>query len=70
VDIFLYGAINNILGGAVVTKMNHFGSSGLNQASHDIDGGIVSIEQGGGSNDSYWPCRGGEAPALLLSQHE
>ena len=68
--IFLYGAIHNILGGTVVAEMDHLGSSGLNQASHDIDGSIMSIEQGGGSNDPYGSCRGREAPALLLSQHE
>lgn len=49
-NIFLYGAINNFLNLPVVPQVNYLHAGALQYAAHDVDGGIVAVEQRGGSN--------------------
>ncbi len=44
--------VNDILRGAIVSEVNHLGSRGLDEASHDIDCSVVPIEQRGRGHDS------------------
>ena len=50
--IFLNGGIHHFFNTAVVTKVNHFYTSALNDATHNIYGGIVTIKKRGGGNNS------------------
>jgi len=52
IDIFLDGGIYDLLHGAVVSEVNDLGTAGLQDTAHDIDGGIMAIEEA---------CRGDEA---------
>lgn len=44
--IFLDGAVHNFGHRAVVAQVNHFGTAALQDAPHDVDGSVVSVEQG------------------------
>ena len=43
--IFLNGAIDHFFNRAVVAKVYHFAAGGLNDAAHDVDSGIVTVEK-------------------------
>jgi len=45
-DVLLDGAVHDVGHGAVVAEVDHLRSGGLKDASHDIDGGVVPVEQG------------------------
>ena len=45
VSILLDRRRDDLVDGAIVTEMNHLGTLGLKDAPHDVDGGIVSVEQ-------------------------
>ena len=45
--IFLYGAGYDVLHRTVMPKVNDLHSRGLKDPAHDVNGYIVSIEQGG-----------------------
>ena len=45
VGILLDRCRDDLVDGAIVTQMNHLGALGLKDAPHDVDGGIVSVEQ-------------------------
>jgi hypothetical protein len=51
-SILLNSTINNRFCRLVMAEVNDFCSRGLNQASHDIDGRIMAVEQGRCSDDS------------------
>jgi hypothetical protein len=40
-----------------MTKVDHFNSGTLDDAAHDIDGGVVAIKKRGGGNDTYFMLR-------------
>jgi hypothetical protein len=44
VGVFLNGGAHDISDGAVVAEMDDFRAFGLNQAPHDVYGGVVPIE--------------------------
>ena len=48
IGIFLYGCGNNFLNTTIVTQMNNLDTGSLNDTTHNIDRGIVAIEQGCG----------------------
>jgi len=50
-DIFLNGGIDNFMNRTVVPQMNHFGPRRLDDPSHNIDGGVVSVKQRSGCYD-------------------
>ncbi len=50
--VFLNGGVDDFVYRAVVSEMNDFGSGGLNNTAHDVDGGIVAIKQRSGGNDT------------------
>jgi hypothetical protein len=58
VCVLLNGTINHGLRRLIVAKVNHFCSRGLNQATHDVDGGIVAVKQRGCGDDTDWTSRG------------
>ncbi len=43
--IFLYGRVHHFFHAAVVTEMDYFATRALDDATHDIDCGIVSVKQ-------------------------
>jgi hypothetical protein len=47
VSIFLDGRPDNIQDAAIMPEMDHFCALRLDQAAHDIDCGVMAIEQGG-----------------------
>ncbi len=44
IGIFLNGGIHHLFYTAVVPQVNHFYARGLDDAAHDVYGGIVSIK--------------------------
>ena len=50
--VFLNGAVDNLLHAAVVSEVDDLGAGGLQDAAHDVDGGIVSVEQAGGGDEA------------------
>ena len=53
VGVFLNGTIDDVPCRAVVTKMNHFRTGGLNQPAHDVDGRVVAVKQRSGGDDAH-----------------
>ncbi len=45
VGVLLDRGRDDLVDGAIVTQMNHLGTLSLEDAPHDVDGGIVSVEQ-------------------------
>ncbi len=62
VGIFFDGSGDDFGDGSVMSEVDDFGSFGLKDAAHDIDGGVVSIEEAGCCDKAQalggWP-RGG-----------
>ena len=50
VGVFLQCGADHVLDAAVVAEVDDFGALRLDQPAHDVDGGIVAIEQAGGSD--------------------
>src|SRR5699024_9706324 len=50
VGVFLQRGAHDVLHGAVVAQMNHLGALILDDAAHDVDGGVVTVEQAGGGD--------------------
>ena len=51
VSIFLQRGADHILDAAVVAEVDDFGALRLDQPAHDVDGGVVAVEQTGGGNE-------------------
>lgn len=43
--VFLYRRIDDFLNGSIVTQMDHLGAGGLRDASENMNGCVVAIEQ-------------------------
>ena len=43
--IFLNGAVHYFFHRAVMAEVNHLTAGGLDDAAHDVDGGVVAIEE-------------------------
>jgi hypothetical protein len=46
------GGAHDVGDAAVVAEMHDFGAAGLQQAADHVDGGVVTVEQGGGGNET------------------
>ncbi len=55
--IFLQRRIDDFLHRAVVAEMDHFGTSGLQDAPHDVDRGVMAVEQRGGGDEAQFVFR-------------
>lgn len=49
IRIFLYGTFYHLLYRAVMAQVNHLGTATLDDAAHDVDGGVMAVEQTGRS---------------------
>ncbi len=54
VGIFLHRRTDNFGHRAVMAQVNNFDTQALQNAAHDVDGGIVPIEQTGSGNETQW----------------
>ena len=43
---------DDVFHGAVVAQVDHLGAARLQDAAHDVDGGVVAVEQGGGRDEA------------------
>ena len=61
VGVLLDRGRDDLVDGAIVTQMNHLGALSLEDAPHDVDGGIVTVEQrrGGHQSNGVRSLRGG-----------
>ena len=46
-----------IIDAAVVAQMNEFGGHALQDAPHDVDGGIMAVEQRGCARETHFACK-------------
>ena len=53
VHVLLQCRTHHLLHGPVVTKMNDLGAGRLQDAAHDVDGGVVPVEEAGGGDESF-----------------
>jgi hypothetical protein len=53
VRVFLQRAVDDLLDRAVVPEMDHLAAHALQDAPHDVDRGIVAIEQRGGRDEAH-----------------
>lgn len=51
-SVLLDGAIDDFLHRAVVAEVNHLATGSLDNSSHHIDRGVVSVEEGRGRNNA------------------
>ena len=65
VGVFLQGRTHHVIDRAVVAQMHHFRALGLDQPAHDIDGGIMAVEQRGGGDET----QGGFVRQRLTAGH-
>ena len=54
VCIFLYSCLDNLLHRAIVGKVNHFYTTGLQNSAHDIYSGVVSVEEARCGDEAEW----------------
>ena len=52
IGIFLNRRTHNVVNTAVMTEVHDLRAARLDQASHDINGGVVTVKQGGGGHKS------------------
>ena len=50
--VFLYRGIYHFFNAAVMAKMNYLNTRSLNYPSHDINGGVMTIEQAGSRDEA------------------
>ncbi len=60
---FLDGRLDELLDAAVVAEMDHLGALRLQQPAHDVDRGIVAVEEGRRGDDSDGCLHGIEFPS-------
>jgi len=51
--VFLERAVHDLLHRAVVSQMDHLAAHGLQDATHDVDRGVVAVKQRGGGNEPH-----------------
>ena len=51
--VFLQGRIDDLLHRAVMAEMDDLRARGLQDAAHDVDRGIVPVEQRGGGDEAH-----------------
>jgi hypothetical protein len=52
--VFLQRRGDHLVDTAVMPQMDHLGAHALQDAAHDVDGGVVTVEQAGGSDKAYF----------------
>ena len=52
IGVFLNGGTDDVRHAAVVTEVNHLGAFRLDEPTHDVDRGIVAVEQRGSGDES------------------
>ena len=57
--VFLNGTIHHLIDRTVMAEVNDLASRALQDAPHDVDGGIVAVEEGGGGDDADRMARAG-----------
>ena len=50
--VFLDGRIDDLAHRAVVAEVDDLGAGALHDAAHDVDGGVVAVEKGGGRHEA------------------
>src|SRR5664279_2721313 len=50
--ILLDGGVHDVLYGAVVAQVDHLAASGLEDPPHDVDAGVMPIEEAGGRDEA------------------
>ena len=56
-SVFLDGGVHDFLYAAVVAEVDDFGAAGLQDAAHDVDGGVVAVEKRSGGHDAHFIFR-------------
>ena len=51
VRVFLDRGLDDLVDRAVVAEVDHLGALRLEQPPHDVDGGVVAVEEAGGRHD-------------------
>jgi hypothetical protein len=51
-DVLLDGRLGDLVDRAVVTEVDDLAPLGLEEAPHDVDGGVVAVEQAGGGDEA------------------
>lgn len=52
IGVFLQRGADHVFDRAIVSEMDHFGALTLNQPAHDVDRGVMAIEQAGCSDEA------------------
>ena len=52
-SVFLQGGGHHVVDAAVVAQVDHFGAHALQDAAHDVDGGVVAVEQRCGGDEAH-----------------
>ena len=52
VGVFLQRRADHVLDAAVVAQVDDFRALRLDQPAHDVDGGVVAVEQAGGGDEA------------------
>jgi hypothetical protein len=58
VGVFLQCGGGDLIDRAVVAEVDHLNAARLQDAPHDVDRGVVAVEQGGSSDETQTPARG------------
>ncbi len=66
--VLLDGRRHDLVHRTVVSEMDHLGPLGLQQPAHDVDGGIVAVEQAGGGHETDRAGRNVERRRRLRTQ--
>ena len=51
--VFLQSGSDHLVNRAVVAEVYHFSAHALQDAAHDVDGGVVAVKQTGGSDKAH-----------------
>src|SRR5690606_33524833 len=51
--VLAYGGVDDLTHRAIVPEVDHLGALRLQDAAHDLDGGVVSVEQRGGGHKAH-----------------
>ena len=54
IGIFLDGGTHDVQHAAVVAEVDHFRALRLDQPPHDVDGGVMTVEQRCGGHEAQW----------------
>ncbi len=66
VGVFLDGRAHDVQHAAVVAQVNDFRALRLDQPAHDVDGGVVAVEQRGGGDEAQRRRRFGGGLGYLV----